>query len=150
MERNRVIGVERVVIGVRDDHIRTELTDLVGEPDQITALDLQRVVAEIETPEPGPERRRRALGLAMTNPLDVLDRLVGIAPQLPRLAPLAVRERDHVRRPPAAVATAMAPPARQTKSASCAPMTSKRLAAVAVTLRSSLAPRASLYSTDWS
>ena len=87
-------------------------------------VDLERIVAEVEAVELGAERgRRRALGLAVADLLDLLDRLALLLPQLAGLAALAVGERDHLAAPPPAAVTATAPPARQTKSAEWAPIT---------------------------
>ena len=55
-ERDRVVRVERVAVGVRDEHVGRELADPVGDRDERVPVDLERVVAEVEA----LERRRRA------------------------------------------------------------------------------------------
>ena len=85
------------------------------------------VVAEVQAPERGAEAARRRLGLGVADALDVLGRLALLLPQLARLAALAVGERDHLGAAAAGDGLATAPPARQTKSAECAPMTCTRL-----------------------
>ncbi len=92
---DRVIGVERVGVGVGDEHVGRELADPVGDQTEAVAVDLERVVAEVEAVERRAERGRGALGLAVADLLDVLDRLVLLLPQLAGLAALAVGERDH-------------------------------------------------------
>ena len=57
----------------------------------------ERIVAEVEALELGAERRRRALRFAVADLLHALDRLARLLPELPRLAPLAVGEREHAR-----------------------------------------------------
>ena len=59
------------------------------------AVDLERIVAEVEALELGAERGRRALRLAVADLLHALDRLARLLPELARLAPLAVGEREH-------------------------------------------------------
>ena len=60
---------------------------------------VQRVVAEVQAAEARAEMRGRGLGLGVAQPLDVLDRLALLLPQLARLAALAVAQRDHLRDP---------------------------------------------------
>ena len=98
VERDRVVGVERVAVGVRDEHVRRGLADPVGDRDERVLVDLERVVAEIEALEGRAERGRRPLRLAVADLLHALDRLPRLLPELARLALLAVREREHVRR----------------------------------------------------
>ena len=58
-------------VGVGDDHIGGELADRVGETGQRLALDLERVVAEIEAAEVGAKIGGRPLGLGVADALDV-------------------------------------------------------------------------------
>ena len=104
--------------------VRSERANAVGDRHECLAADLERVVPEVEALELGAERGRGALGLSMADLLHALDGLPVLLPELAGLAALPVGEREHVRscRPPT-VATAIAPPARQTKSAECAPTT---------------------------
>src|SRR4051794_27032972 len=95
--RDGVVRVERVRVRVRDQHIGRELADDLGDLEQPLADDLERIVTEVETAEAGTQVRRRALGLTMANALDVAERLALLLPQLARLAPLAVGERDDLR-----------------------------------------------------
>ena len=95
-----VVGVERVLRGVREDDLRLELADQVGEPLDRGGVHHERIVAEIEGAEAGPERGCRGLRLRVADLLDALLGLPGLLPELARLAALAVRERDDVRRPP--------------------------------------------------
>ena len=91
-----VVGVEGVGVGVGDQHVGSELADRVHDLREPLRADLERVVAEVERLELGAERGGGLLGLGMADLLDVLDRLVGLLPQLARLAALAVGERDHL------------------------------------------------------
>ncbi len=95
--RHRMIGVERVGVRVGDQDVGRELADRVGDRQQLVAADLQRVVAEVQAAEGCAEMRRRRLGLGVPEPLDVLDRLALVLPQLAGLAALAVGQRDHLR-----------------------------------------------------
>ena len=123
-EGGRVVRVERVAIGVRDQHVGCERADAVGDRDERVPVDLERIVAEIEALELGAERGRRPLRLAVPDLLHALDGLSLLLPELAGLAALAVGEREHARRPAVRrSSTAIAPPARQTKSAECAPIT---------------------------
>ncbi len=92
---DRVIRVERVRVGVGDEHVGAELADHLGDLLERRRVDLQRVVTEIEAVEVGAQRLGGPLGLAVADALDVLDRLIGLLPQLARLAALAVGEGDH-------------------------------------------------------
>ena len=56
---DRMVGVEGIGVGVGDQHVGGELADLVGDPLQRVAVDLQRVVAEVQAAEVGAEMRRR-------------------------------------------------------------------------------------------
>ena len=85
-----MIGVERVGVGVRDQHLRRKLPDALGDQAQCVGVDLERIVAEVEARELRPERMRCPLGLAVADLLDPLDRLALLLPQLARFAPLAV------------------------------------------------------------
>ena len=146
-ERARVVGVERVAVGVGEHDVRRELADAVGDRDERIAVDLERVVAEVEAARtrrrarPPRARPRRGGSPSRARPS-------GPAPSRARRTRRArrrrARARAHRRRP--AVVTAIAPPARQTKSAECAPITSSlRLTrlrpGVATARRSSRAPR---------
>ncbi len=98
-EGDRVIGVERVAVGVRDEHVGRELADRVGDPVERFGVDLQRVVAEVEAAEARAERPPPAASASLVaDLLDVLDRLVLLLPQLAGLAALAVGQRDHLGR----------------------------------------------------
>ena len=66
-EGDRVVGVERVAVGVGDDHVGGELADRVDEPVERLAVDLERVVAEVEAAEARAERGRRRLGLGVAD-----------------------------------------------------------------------------------
>ena len=89
-----MVRVERIGVGVGDQHIGREFPDPFGDRDQRVPVDLERVVAEVEALELRAQRRRRALALAVADLLDPLDRLrVGgilVLPQLAGLAALAV------------------------------------------------------------
>ena len=88
---------------------------------------VERVVAEVEGDEVGAEGRRGALRLPVADLLHALLGLARLLPELARLAALAVGERDDAGGPAARRwSTAIAPPARQTKSAEWAPITSIR------------------------
>ena len=56
-------GIERVAVRVGDDDVRSERADAIGDRGESFAVDLERVVAEIEALELGAERGRRALRL---------------------------------------------------------------------------------------
>ena len=99
-EGDRVIGVERVAIGVRDDTSRGELADPVDDRARAPRVDLERIVAEVEAPELGAERGRGRAPPRRGGSLDALDRLPRLLPELSRLAALAVGEREHVALPP--------------------------------------------------
>jgi hypothetical protein len=94
---DRMVGVERVGVGVRDQHVGREGADRVGDREQRVSVDLQRVVAEVQAAERGAEMAGRSLRLLVTDLLDVLDRLALLLPQLAGLAALAVGQRDHLR-----------------------------------------------------
>ena len=96
---DRVIGVEGILRGVREDDVRLDLADQVGEPVDCGRVQHERIVAEIEGAEAGTERGGGGLGLRVTDLLDPLLGLPGLLPELARLAALAVRERDDLRRP---------------------------------------------------
>ena len=109
-----------------ENDLRLELADQVGEPVDRGGVHHERVVAEVEGAEVGAERGGRRLCLAVTDLLHALLGLPGLLPELARLAALAVRERDYVAVPPASTNVAIAPAARQTKSAECA-LTTRRV-----------------------
>ena len=94
---DRVVGVERIGIGVGDQHVGRELADLVRDQLEAVAVDVQRVVAEVEALEAGAERGGGSFGLAVPDPLDVLDRLPLLLPQLAGLAAFPVGEGDDSR-----------------------------------------------------
>ena len=96
-----MVGVERIAVRVRDEHVGRVLPDPVGDRDERLAVDLERVVAEIEALEGRAERGRGPLRLAMADLLHALHRLPGLLPELARLALLTVREREHLRSTPA-------------------------------------------------
>ena len=96
-----MVRVERVARGVREDHVRLELADQVDQPLDGGRVHDERVVAQVEAAEVRAERGCGGLRLAVTDLLHPLLRLPVLLPQLARLAPLAVGERDHVRRAPA-------------------------------------------------
>ena len=96
--RDPVVGVERVERGVREDQLRLELADQVGQPLDGGGVHDERVVAEVEAAEVGAERGRGRLRLPVADLLDALLGLTRLLPQLARLAALAVGERDDVRR----------------------------------------------------
>ena len=58
-------GLNGYVIGVREENVRRERADPVGDGDEGFAVDLERVVAEVEALELGPERGGGPLGLAV-------------------------------------------------------------------------------------
>src|SRR5204863_7708212 len=91
-----VIRVEGVAVGVGEQAVRREGSDPLRERLQPGPADLERVVAQVEALERRPQRRRRALGLALALVLDPLDRHPGLLPELARLAALAVREGEHL------------------------------------------------------
>ena len=62
-----MVGVERVGVGVRDEHVGRELADRVGDREQRVGVDLERVVAEVQAAEVAPSARRGALGLAVAD-----------------------------------------------------------------------------------
>ena len=93
-----VVGVERVARRVREDQLRLELADQVGQPVDGGGVHHERVVAEVEAAEVRAERGRGRLRLAVADLLDALLGLTGLLPELARLAALAVGERDDVRR----------------------------------------------------
>ena len=62
-----MVRVERVGVGVGDEHVGGELADHLGDLLQRRRVDLQRVVAEIEAVEVRPERLGRLLGLAVAD-----------------------------------------------------------------------------------
>ena len=96
--RDAVVGVERVARSVGEDQLRLELPDQVRQPLDGGRIHDERVVTEVEAPEVRAECRCGGLRLAVTDLLHSLLRLPLLLPQLARLAPLAVGERDHVRR----------------------------------------------------
>ena len=87
--------------GVREDQLRLELADQIGQPLDRGGVHDERVVAEIEAAEVRAERGSGRLGLAVADLLDALLRLAGLLPELARLSALAVGEGDDVRRPAA-------------------------------------------------
>ena len=94
-----VVGVERIAVRVRDDRVRRKLPNTVGNGDEALAVDLERIVAEVEAVELGADGGGRALGLSVPDLLHPLHGLVRLLPELTRLASLAVREREHARCP---------------------------------------------------
>ncbi len=65
---------------------------------QRVAVDLERIIAQVEALERRAEGGGGALGLAVADLLHTLDRLPLLLPQLAGLTALAVGERDHARR----------------------------------------------------
>ena len=57
--RDRMVGVERIGVGVRDEHVGLELADRLDQDLEPVAVDVERVVAEVERLELGAERRAR-------------------------------------------------------------------------------------------
>ena len=92
-----MVGVERVAVGVGEEHVGCELADAIGDRDECFGVDLERVVAEVEALELGTDGRRSPLGLAVADLLHALDRLPRFLPQLAGLPPLAVREGEDAR-----------------------------------------------------
>ena len=80
---DRVIGIERIRVGVGDQHIGAELADRLDHHRQTLRCDVERVVAQVKRTELGAERARGLLSLGVTHALDVLDRLSLLLPQLP-------------------------------------------------------------------
>ena len=115
-----MVRVERVARSVGEDQLRLELPDQVRQPFDGGRVHDEWVVTEVEAPEVRAEGRCGGLRLAVTDLFHALLRLPVLLPQLARLAPLAVGECDHVRRAPTLDDVAIAPAARQTKSAACA------------------------------
>ncbi len=76
--RLRVIRVERIAVGVREQHVRCEVADPRGERRKPGPVDLERVVAEVEALERRAERRRGPLRLARTDLLDACDGHAGL------------------------------------------------------------------------
>ena len=93
---HRVVGVERVGVRVRDEHVGRKLADGIGHSHQSVVVHLERIVAKVEAAEARAQGLRGVLGLAVADLLDVLDRLALLLPQLSRLASLAVGESDHL------------------------------------------------------
>ena len=156
---DRMVGVERIGVGVRDDHVGLELADRLDDDLEPLAVDVERVVAEVERPELGAQRPRRLLGLGVTNLLHVLDRLALDLPQLARLAALAVGQREHLRdaagagrdgngaaRPPDEVRRVRAD--HQHAPAHAAPASSRELPTVIVRISSSEKPPSSSRSAN--
>ena len=83
---------------VRSD-VRPELADPVGDGSERRAVDLERVVPEVEALELGAERCSGSFRLAVPDLLHALHRLPGLLPELAGLSPLAVGEREHARFP---------------------------------------------------
>ena len=94
-EGSCVVRVERVAIGVRDQHVGCELANSVGDRDERVPVDLERIVAEIQALELCAERGRRSLRLAVPDLLHALDGLSLLLPELAGLAALAIGEREH-------------------------------------------------------
>ena len=119
-----MIGVERIGVGVGDEHVGGELANRLGDRGQRLAC---RSAADSRR---GPEQRtsrrdagRRARASAWRMRLTFSHRLALLLPQLAGLAALAVGQRDHLAPAAERAALATAPPARHTKSAACAPIT---------------------------
>ena len=66
-----MIGVERVAVGMGDEHVGREGPDRVGDLVERVGADLQRVVAEVEAAEARAERVGGGLGLGVAQALDV-------------------------------------------------------------------------------
>ena len=94
-EGSCVVRVERIAIGVRDQHIGCELANSVGDRDERVPVDLERIVAKIEALELCAKRFCRSLRLAVPDLLHALDGLSLLLPELAGLAAFAVREREH-------------------------------------------------------
>jgi hypothetical protein len=71
---------------VRDQHVGREGADRLGYCEQRLAVDLQRVVAEVEAAKRGAQMGSRGLRLGMAQALDVVDRLPLLLPELAGLA----------------------------------------------------------------
>ena len=134
---DRVVRVERVDGGACQHGRRRELDHQVRQSPLHGGRHHERVIAEVVRNE------RRAHGLSgrarlgIANLLDPLDGLAFLSPQLARLAALAIRERDHRSLPTRCRVLGDHPPARQTKSAACAPTTSSGLRPTLVVITSS-------------
>src|SRR5207342_573584 len=50
-ERDGMVGIERIPVRVSDQHVRREFADTVGDGRKGNAVDLERVVAEVEALE---------------------------------------------------------------------------------------------------
>ena len=96
--RDAVVGVERIERCVREDQLRLELADQLGELLDGGGIHDERIVAEVEAEEIGAQGGGRRQRLALADRLDALLGLLGLLPQLARLPALAVGERDDVRR----------------------------------------------------
>ena len=75
-----MVGVEGIRVGVGDQHVGGELADLIRDLGQPIAIDLERIVAEVQTHELGADGARGPLGLAVPDLLDALDRLALLLP----------------------------------------------------------------------
>jgi len=93
-----VVGVERVARGVRDDQLRLELADQVGQLLDGGGVHDEWVVTEVEATEIRTQHGRSGLRLPVADLLHPLLGLTGFLPELARLSALAVRQCDHVRR----------------------------------------------------
>jgi hypothetical protein len=96
-----MVGIEGIGGGVRDENVWSGLAQEIGEALEGGLRYHQRVVTEVECDQVGADRGGGRGALLAADPFDRLERLIGLVPQVPRLAPLAVRESDDRRAPPA-------------------------------------------------
>jgi hypothetical protein len=99
LERNggrvHVVGVVGVVGRMAQHEGRLHRPDHVHEPVLRGAVEVERIVAEVEEPDVvDAERLRRALGLGPAGGLHTLQRHAGLLPELRAFAPFAVGEAD--------------------------------------------------------
>ena len=119
-----MIEIVGVFQRVAEHEGRIELAVDVDRAVEMLLVELERIVAAVEELDLGAEQGGGALGLVPAAGLDLLQRRARLLPGELALAALAIGQADDFDAVSLLACSAMAPPARQTKSPGWAVMTS--------------------------